>query len=110
MGGGPGREPPGRGPGAEERFAVDVGYDRDGTIRAVRMAMVFDQGAYQLTTLPPTIFPTIVRVLFPGAYRLEHLEFDVKVVATNKASYVAYRGPWESETFVRERLIDLVAA
>ena len=93
----------------EETFDVEAAFDSDGTVRAVRVAMVLDQGAYQLTTLPPTIFPTIVRVLFPGAYRIEHLEFDVKVVATNKATYVAYRGPWESETFVRERMLDLVA-
>jgi len=94
----------------EERFDVEAAYDADGTVRAVRVAMVFDQGAYQLTTLPPTIFPTIVRVLFPGAYRLRDLEFDVKVVATNKATYVAYRGPWEAETFVRERMLDEIAA
>ncbi|HEX4528725.1 MAG TPA: xanthine dehydrogenase family protein, partial [Acidimicrobiia bacterium] len=94
----------------EERFDVEAAYDADGTMRAVRVAMVFDQGAYQLTTLPPTIFPTIVRVLFPGAYRLRDLEFEVKVVATNKATYVAYRGPWEAETFVRERMLDEIAA
>ena len=94
----------------EERFDVEAAYDDDGTVRAVRVAMVFDQGAYQLTTLPPTIFPTIVRVLFPGAYRLRDLEFDVRVVATNKATYVAYRGPWEAETFVRERMLDEIAA
>ena len=94
----------------EERFDVEAAYDDDGTVRAVRVDMVFDQGAYQLTTLPPTIFPTIVRVLFPGAYRLHDLEFRVRVVATNKATYVAYRGPWEAETFVRERMLDELAA
>ena len=94
----------------EERFDVEAAYDDDGTVRAVRVDMVFDQGAYQLTTLPPTIFPTIVRVLFPGAYRLRDLEFRVRVVATNKATYVAYRGPWEAETFVRERMLDEIAA
>ncbi len=93
----------------EESFDVEAAFDGDGTVRGVRVSMVFDQGAYQLTTLPPTIFPTIVRVLFPGAYRLDHLEFDVTVVATNKATYVAYRGPWEAETFVRERMLDLIA-
>jgi carbon-monoxide dehydrogenase large subunit len=94
----------------EERFDVEAAYDDDGTVRAVRVDMTFDQGAYQLTTLPPTIFPTIVRVLFPGAYRLRDLEFRVRVVATNKATYVAYRGPWEAETFVRERMLDEIAA
>jgi carbon-monoxide dehydrogenase large subunit len=94
----------------EERFDVEAAYDDDGAVRAVRVDMVYDQGAYQLTTLPPTIFPTIVRVLFPGAYRLRDLEFRVRVVATNKATYVAYRGPWEAETFVRERMLDEIAA
>ncbi len=94
----------------EERFDVEAAYDDDGTVCAVRVDMVFDQGAYQLTTLPPTIFPTIVRVLFPGAYRLRNLEFRVRVVASNKATYVAYRGPWEAETFVRERMLDEIAA
>ena len=51
-----------------------------------------------------------MRVLFPGAYRLRDLEFRVRVVATNKATYVAYRGPWEAETFVRERMLDEIAA
>jgi aerobic carbon-monoxide dehydrogenase large subunit len=94
----------------EERFYVEAAYDDDGTVQAVRVDMVYDQGAYQLTTLPPTIFPTIVRVLFPGAYRLRDLSFRVRVVATNKATYVAYRGPWEAETFVRERMLDEIAA
>jgi carbon-monoxide dehydrogenase large subunit len=30
-------------------------------------------------------------------------------VITNKATYVAYRGPWASETFIRERILDLIA-
>ena len=34
----------------------------------------------------------------------------MRVVATNKATYVAYRGPWEAETFVRERMLDVIAA
>ena len=72
--------------------------------------MVFDQGAYQLTTLPPTVFLTIVRVAVPGRVPVAHLEFESKVVATNKATYVAYRGPWEAETWVRERMLDEIAA
>jgi carbon-monoxide dehydrogenase large subunit len=45
----------------------------------------------------------------PAAYRLEHFQFEAVVVATNKAPYVPYRGPWEVETWVRERLLDVVA-
>src|SRR5262249_27350233 len=35
--------------------------------------------------------------------------FESTAVITNKASYVAYRGPWASETFLRERILDLIA-
>ena len=30
-------------------------------------------------------------------------------VSTNKAVYVAYRGPWAVETWVRDRLLDIAA-
>src|SRR5208282_1187776 len=45
----------------------------------------------------------------PGPYKLAALGFESTAVITNKASYVAYRGPWASETFVRERVLDLIA-
>ncbi len=93
----------------DEVLEVDAAVSRDGAVLGLRVRMTLDQGAYQLTTLPPTVVPTIVRVLLPGPYRIEHLEFDATVVATNKATYVAYRGPWEAETWVRERLLDVVA-
>jgi len=35
--------------------------------------------------------------------------FDATVIASNKATYVAYRGPWAVETWVRERLFDVAA-
>src|SRR5438128_12595096 len=44
-----------------------------------------------------------------GPYRLQAYHFDATVVASNKASYVAYRGPWEMADFTRERLLDLLA-
>jgi carbon-monoxide dehydrogenase large subunit len=53
--------------------------------------------------------PNIVQAMLPGPYKLAALRFDSTAVITNKASYVAYRGPWASETFVRERVLDLIA-
>src|SRR5262249_55156944 len=53
--------------------------------------------------------PGIVEAMFPGPYKLAALGFESTAVTTNKASYVAYRGPWASETFVRERILDLIA-
>ena len=50
------------------------------------------------------------RRVMPGPYRMEGFSFASAVGITNKASYVAYRGPWAAETFVRERMINLAAA
>ena len=45
----------------------------------------------------------------PSAYRIPAYEFTGRCAATNKPTYVAYRGPWEVETWVRERLLDEAA-
>jgi len=94
----------------EESVDVEAAVRADGEILALRVRMVLDQGAYPIAPLPSALFPVMVRVLLPGPYKLAHYQFDATVVASNKATYVAYRGPWEMETFVRERLIDLIAA
>jgi carbon-monoxide dehydrogenase large subunit len=93
----------------DEVLDVEAAVDGDGHILGVRVAMTLDQGAYPLGSLPSTIFPSLVRVLFPGPYAIDDFEFRGCVVATNKASYVAYRGPWQAETFARERLLDAIA-
>src|SRR5580704_1996753 len=51
----------------------------------------------------------IMEAMLPGPYKLAALAFESTAAITNKASYVAYRGPWASETFVRERVLDLIA-
>src|SRR5262249_11694406 len=71
--------------------------------------LVMNQGSYPLLPFPSALFTSIMRVMIPGPYRLEALQFDTQVVASNKAPYVAYRGPWEVETWVRERLLDMIA-
>jgi carbon-monoxide dehydrogenase large subunit len=93
----------------DEALHVAAAVEPDGRIRAVHVQMSVDVGAYPLGTLPASIFPTLVRVLFPGPYAIDHLRFDARVCASNKGPYVAYRGPWEAETFARERLLDAIA-
>jgi aerobic carbon-monoxide dehydrogenase large subunit len=88
---------------------VDFAVLDDGTILGARVQMTVNQGAYQPTTVPPSIYLDLVRVLFPNAYRIEHLAFEGTVVASNTGTYIAFRGPWESESWTRERMIDLVA-
>ena len=93
----------------DESIEIEVAVSSDGDLLGARAHMTLDQGAYQLSTLPPSIYGTIVRVLLPGAYRLRDYAFRSTVVASNKATYLAFRGPWAAETFVRERLLDIVA-
>ena len=50
------------------------------------------------------------RVYMPGPYHFEAFALRTRVVATNKGRFVPYRGPWANETFVRERMLDVVAA
>jgi len=68
--------------------------------------MVIDTGAYPVGG---GIVPLVIQMMLPGPYKLAALGFESTAVTTNKASYVSYRGPWASETFVRERVLDLIA-
>jgi len=88
---------------------VEMAVTDNGVILGARVRMVVNQGAYQVPSLPPSIYLNLVRVLFPNAYRIDNFAFEGTVVATNSASYLAFRGPWESESWTRERMLDLVA-
>jgi aerobic carbon-monoxide dehydrogenase large subunit len=90
----------------EESFDVRAAVSNDGDLLGLDVAVVIDTGAYPVmgTTVAATM-----EAMLPGPYQLRALGFESTAVATNKASYVAYRGPWASETFVRERVIDLLA-
>ncbi|MGA8015893.1 MAG: xanthine dehydrogenase family protein molybdopterin-binding subunit [Candidatus Dormiibacterota bacterium] len=90
----------------EESFEVEAAVTDSGDILGLRVSMLMDAGSY------PGIggmLGTMIRDLLPGPYRIGALAFEATAVVTNKASYIAYRGPWAAETWVRERTIDLVA-
>src|SRR5689334_12441592 len=90
----------------EESFDVRAAISNDGDLLGLDVKMVIDTGSYP--SLGVTV-PAIVEAMLPGPYKLAALGFESTAVTTNKASYVAYRGPWASETFVRERILDLIA-
>jgi carbon-monoxide dehydrogenase large subunit len=90
----------------EESFDVRAAVSEDGDLLGLDVKMVIDTGAYPVMG---TMVPAIVEAMLPGPYKLAALGFESTAVITNKASYVAYRGPWASETFVRERVLDLLA-
>lgn len=98
------------GHGREEDLAVEVAVQSDGTLLGIQADMTMDQGAYPMPPYPSSLFCNLVKMLIPNAYRLEAYAFRGRVVATNKCSYIAYRGPWAAETWVRERMLDEIAA
>jgi carbon-monoxide dehydrogenase large subunit len=90
----------------EESFDVRAAVSNDGDLLGLDVKMVMDTGAYP--GLGVTV-PATVEAMLPGPYKLAALGFESTAVTTNKASYVAYRGPWASETFMRERVLDVIA-
>jgi aerobic carbon-monoxide dehydrogenase large subunit len=90
----------------EESFDVKAAVSNDGDLLGLDVKMVIDTGSYPGMG---GMVAGIMQAMLPGPYKLAALGFESTAVITNKASYVAYRGPWASETFVRERVIDLIA-
>ena len=90
----------------EESFDVSAAVSNDGDLLGLDVKMVIDTGSYPGMG---TMVPDIMQAMLPGPYKLAALGFESTAAITNKATYVAYRGPWASETFVRERVLDLIA-
>jgi aerobic carbon-monoxide dehydrogenase large subunit len=92
----------------EESFDVRAAVSNDGDLLGLDVKMVVDTGAYPGMAMGAMV-PDIMEEMLPGPYKLAALGFESTAVITNKATYVAYRGPWASETFVRERVLNLIA-
>jgi carbon-monoxide dehydrogenase large subunit len=91
----------------EESFDVEAAVTNDGHMLAFKVEMLLDAGAYPGMG---AVVGNMIQAMMPGPYKMEALSFQATVAITNKASYLAYRGPWAAETFVRERMVDLIAA
>jgi aerobic carbon-monoxide dehydrogenase large subunit len=90
----------------QESFDIEAAVSAEGQILGLKVNMTSDSGAY------PGIggmIGALIESMTPGPYKIGALAFERTAVITNKATYVAYRGPWAAETFLRERTIDLVA-
>jgi carbon-monoxide dehydrogenase large subunit len=90
---------------------VEVAAKRDGTVLAVRSTFVCDVGAYSVYPTTAALEPMTAAGITPGPYRLRGYAYDAYGVATNKCPTGAYRGVGMAfATFMRERLVDMVAA
>jgi carbon-monoxide dehydrogenase large subunit len=86
---------------------VEVGFDDDGRILALRDSFLVDCGAWNPIGAG-VVYNTAVHI--PGPYKIDALAFDARIAATNKTPNAPYRGAGRPEAaFAMERTIDLVA-
>ena len=93
----------------QQHHRVRAAVDHDGRILAIDDEVFHDQGAY-MRTHAATV-PDLAAAMLPGPYRVPAYRANVHVRLTNKTPCGTYRAPGRFEsTFVRERLIDAIAA
>jgi aerobic carbon-monoxide dehydrogenase large subunit len=86
---------------------VEVGFDGDGRILAIRDDYIVDCGAWNPIG-SGVAYNTAVHLT--GPYKIENLAASGKIVVTNKVPNAPYRGAGRPEAaFAMERTIDLVA-
>jgi carbon-monoxide dehydrogenase large subunit len=93
----------------DEHFDVEVGYDDDGRLRALRVTGTRNTGAHFSIFGGGPLFT--MGGLLPGPYRWDAVRVVGHLVATNRTPLGAYRGFGQTQAaLVRERVVDLVAA
>src|SRR6266700_931032 len=93
----------------QQRHKVRAAVDAEGRILAIEDEFVHDQGGY-VRTHAATV-PDLTAAMLPGPYRVPAYRVVGRVRLTNKTPGGTYRAPGRFEsTFVRERLIDAIAA
>jgi aerobic carbon-monoxide dehydrogenase large subunit len=87
---------------------VTIGGDRSGRVRAYRLDIVQDSGAYPRIG---ALLPTLTQLMAPGVYDIERVDSSFRSVVTNTTPVGAYRGAGRPEaTAAIERAMDLFAA
>ena len=95
------------GHGRAQHQELTLGGDRDGTLKAYRMKIVQDSGAYPEIG---AVLPMLTKMCASGPYAIPAIEVDAVSVVTNTTPLTAYRGAGRPEaTQAIERAIDLFA-
>jgi carbon-monoxide dehydrogenase large subunit len=93
----------------QQHHKVRAAVDREGCILAIDDEFFHDQGGY-VRTHAATV-PDLAAAMLPGPYRVPAYRAVGHVRLTNKTPCGTYRAPGRFEsTFVRERLLDAIAA
>jgi aerobic carbon-monoxide dehydrogenase large subunit len=86
---------------------VEVGFDDEGRILALRDDFIVDGGAWNPIGAG-VVYNTAVHL--PGPYKIDAIAISARIAATNKVPNAPYRGAGRPEAaFAMERAIDLVA-
>ena len=86
---------------------VELGGSRDGTIKAFRLTVMQDAGAYPSIG---AVLPFMTRMMASGVYDIPKVECNARSFVTTTASVVAYRGAGRPEaTAAIERAVDRFA-
>jgi carbon-monoxide dehydrogenase large subunit len=94
--------------GRGQRIEFKIGGGRDGTVRALRLRLLQDAGAYPAIG---AILPTLTGLMASGVYRIPKLDVGITSVVTNTTPTAAYRGAGRPEASQAvERAIDTFAA
>lgn len=93
----------------EEMADLEAAVTDDGLLLAVKMNVKLNAGAYPCDPFPGAMFANSISGSFQGPTQIEAIAATTTAVFSNKATYVAYRGPWATADFVRERLLDIIA-
>ncbi len=93
----------------EQRHLVRAAVDAGGRVQALDDTFFHDQGGY-VRTHAATV-PDLAATMLPGPYRIPAYRSRGRIRLTNKTPGGTYRAPGRFEsTFVRERVMDAVAA
>ena len=93
----------------QQRHKIRAAIDRSGRILGIDNEFFHDNGAY-MRTHAATV-PDLAAAMLPGPYRVPAYRARAHIRLTNKTPCGTYRSPGRYEsTFVRERLIDAIAA
>src|SRR5215469_11932229 len=87
---------------------IKIGGDREGHIKAYRLDVVQDSGAYSRMG---GFLPMLTNLMAPGVYDIPKVEANYKAVVTNATPISAYRGAGRPEAAATvERVVDWYAA
>jgi aerobic carbon-monoxide dehydrogenase large subunit len=94
--------------GRAQLHHIKIGGDREGRIKAYRLDVVQDSGAYSRMG---GFLPMLTNLMAPGVYDIPKVEADYKAVVTNATPIAAYRGAGRPEAAATiERVVDWYAA